>query len=118
MIAVSRAAPALAKAPVSHGPAPRVGGGAEDQERAIAAGIAQARFAADHVDAYRAALGSAPILSDAPWLVLSTGGEHGAFGAGLLNGWSETGTRPNFSVITGVSTGALIAPFAFLGQRW
>ena len=49
-------------------------------------------------------------------LALSGGGEDGAFGAGALRGWSETGTRPDFDVVTGVSTGALIAPFAFLGQ--
>jgi len=48
-------------------------------------------------------------------LALSGGGEHGAFGAGLLNGWSESGRRPTFDVVTGVSTGALMAPFAFLG---
>jgi hypothetical protein len=39
-------------------------------------------------------------------LALSGGGEHGAFGAGLLNGWSESGRRPTFDVVTGVSTGA------------
>jgi len=50
-----------------------------------------------------------------PWLVLSGGGENGAFAAGLLKGWSEAGTRPDFGVITGVSTGAMIAPFAFIG---
>ena len=50
-----------------------------------------------------------------PWLALSTGGGDGAFGAGLLNGWSESGKRPEFSVVTGVSTGALMAPYAFVG---
>src|SRR5262249_48968575 len=48
-------------------------------------------------------------------LVLSGGGMNGAFPAGLLKGWSEAGTRPQFDVVTGISTGALIAPFAFLG---
>ena len=48
-------------------------------------------------------------------LALSGGGEDGAFGAGVLNGWSEAGGRPVFDVVTGVSTGALMAPFAFLG---
>ncbi|SLN71711.1 Patatin-like phospholipase [Roseivivax jejudonensis] len=48
-------------------------------------------------------------------LALSGGGEDGAFGAGLLNGWSATGKRPDFDLVTGVSTGALIAPFAFVG---
>ena len=48
-------------------------------------------------------------------LSVSGGGENGAFGAGLLCGWSEQGTRPEFNLVTGVSTGALTAPFAFLG---
>ena len=51
-------------------------------------------------------------------LAISGGGEDGAFGAGLLNGWSATGTRPTFSLVTGVSTGALTAPFAFLGRDY
>ena len=51
-------------------------------------------------------------------LALSGGGEHGAFGAGLLNGWSQTGRRPSFSIVTGISTGALMAPFAFLGSAY
>jgi predicted patatin/cPLA2 family phospholipase len=49
------------------------------------------------------------------YLALSGGGADGAYGAGVLNGWSAAGTRPEFSVVSGVSTGALIAPFAFLG---
>jgi predicted acylesterase/phospholipase RssA len=51
-------------------------------------------------------------------LAISGGGEDGAFGAGLLNGWTEAGNRPTFSLVTGVSTGALTAPFAFLGPRY
>ncbi|MFG0275822.1 MAG: patatin-like phospholipase family protein [Phycisphaerales bacterium] len=59
-------------------------------------------------------------LVDAPshWLVLSGGGANGAYGAGLLVGWTERGDRPQFSRVTGVSTGALIAPFAFLGPAY
>ncbi len=49
-------------------------------------------------------------------LALSGGGANGAFGAGFLNGWTSTGTRPVFKIVTGVSTGALMAPFAFLGS--
>jgi predicted patatin/cPLA2 family phospholipase len=49
------------------------------------------------------------------YLALSGGGADGAYGAGVLNGWTAAGTRPEFSVVSGVSTGALIAPFAFLG---
>jgi predicted acylesterase/phospholipase RssA len=52
------------------------------------------------------------------YLALSGGGADGAFGAGVLNGWSAAGTRPKFSVVSGVSTGALIAPFAFLGPAY
>jgi hypothetical protein len=51
-------------------------------------------------------------------LTLSGGGSSGAFGAGILTGWSETGTRPRFDIVTGISTGALIAPFAFLGSKY
>lgn len=51
-------------------------------------------------------------------LALSGGGSNGAFGAGVLVGWTESGTRPNFDLVTGVSAGALIAPFAFLGPRY
>jgi predicted acylesterase/phospholipase RssA len=52
------------------------------------------------------------------FLVISGGGDQGAFGAGLLNGWTAAGSRPDFKLVTGVSTGALIAPFAFLGPAY
>lgn len=48
-------------------------------------------------------------------LAISSGADNGAFGAGLLAGWSGTGTRPQFHTVTGVSVGSLIAPYAFLG---
>jgi predicted acylesterase/phospholipase RssA len=51
-------------------------------------------------------------------LALSSGGLYGAYSAGVLDGWSRTGTRPEFDVVTGSSTGALIAPFAFLGSEF
>ena len=51
-------------------------------------------------------------------LAISGGGAHGAFAAGLLRGWSETGNRPTFRLVTGVSVGAVIAPFAFLGPEY
>lgn len=51
-------------------------------------------------------------------LALSGGGSDGAFGAGLLTGWTERGDRPEFEIVTGVSAGAIIAPFAFLGPRY
>lgn len=55
-------------------------------------------------------------LPEMQLLAVSGGGEDGAFGAGLLCGWSDQGSRPVFDVVTGVSTGALTAPFAFLGS--
>lgn len=51
-------------------------------------------------------------------LALSGGGADGAFGAGFLKGWSETGERPSFDIVTGISTGALMAPHAFLGAAY
>jgi hypothetical protein len=52
------------------------------------------------------------------YLAISGGGANGAFGAGLLNGWTAAGDRPEFSIVTGISTGSLIAPFAFLGPEY
>jgi predicted acylesterase/phospholipase RssA len=51
-------------------------------------------------------------------LALSGGGSDGAFGAGALVGLTNAGARPQFSVVTGVSAGALLAPYAFLGSEW
>ncbi|MFO0866184.1 MAG: patatin-like phospholipase family protein [Gemmataceae bacterium] len=51
-------------------------------------------------------------------LCLSGGGAHGAYTVGVLCGWTERGDRPQFDVVTGISTGALIAPFAFLGPQY
>lgn len=50
-------------------------------------------------------------------LALSGGGADGAFGAGVLAGWAARGDRPEFEIVTGVSAGAIIAPFAYLGPR-
>jgi hypothetical protein len=80
-------------------------------------GIPDARFWADAADAGRQM--SAPFTGpkgEKTMLALSGGSDNGAYGAGLLNGWTRSGTRPEFSIVTGVSTGALIAPFAFLGS--
>src|SRR3954467_11082700 len=57
-------------------------------------------------------------LPPAHFLAISGGGGDGAFGAGLLCGWSDSGTMPAFKLVTGISTGAMIAPFAFLGGRY
>lgn len=51
-------------------------------------------------------------------LAISGGGSNGAYGAGLLTGWSDRGTRPEFTVVSGASAGALISPFAFLGSTY
>jgi predicted acylesterase/phospholipase RssA len=51
-------------------------------------------------------------------LAISGGGGDGAFGAGLLCGWTAAGNRPSFKLVTGISTGALTAPFAFLGPAY
>ena len=68
----------------------------------------------------RQALGLAPgaDLPTAHFLAISGGGDDGAFGSGVLIGWTEAGNRPQFDIVTGVSTGALIAPFAFLGPDY
>jgi hypothetical protein len=89
-------------------------------------GIPNARFYADTQGAAMAeeALrstereGPAGPLPPANFLGLSGGSDDGAFGAGLLDGWTEAGTRPEFKLVSGVSTGALIAPFAFLGPTY
>jgi predicted acylesterase/phospholipase RssA len=53
-----------------------------------------------------------------PWLALSGGGADGAFGAGVVVGWTASGNRPEFALVSGVSIGALIAPYAFLGPNY
>lgn len=57
-------------------------------------------------------------LPPAVFLAVSGGGDYGAFGAGVLNGWTAHGDRPEFKGVTGISTGALIAPMAFLGSGY
>jgi hypothetical protein len=83
-----------------------------DDPKAMAA--EQARALAREAKAFGVAKGG--VLPTAHLLSLSGGGDNGAFGAGLLNGWTAHGDRPTFKLVTGVSTGALIAPFAFLGS--
>ena len=57
-------------------------------------------------------------LPPAYFLAVSGGGDDGAFGAGLLCGWADSGKMPKFKLVTGVSTGAMIAPFPFLGGAY
>jgi hypothetical protein len=101
-------------------------------DQATVLGIPNARFYADTqgsemaqealraTERERAARGegAAGPLPPANFLGISGGSDDGAFGAGLLVGWSEAGARPEFKLVSGVSTGALIAPFAFLGSAY
>lgn len=80
--------------------------------------IAEGKAAYDReLAAYRQA-GHTTSLPPAAYLAVSGGGEDGAFGAGLLIGWTEQGSRPSFKLVTGISTGALTAPFVFLGPAY
>lgn len=72
----------------------------------------------DREKAHRAASGLSGPLPPAEFLAISGGGSNGAFTAGLLNGWTAAGNRPTFKAVTGISTGALLAPFAFLGSDY
>lgn len=99
----------------------------EDQvSQATIPGIPEARrildpFAFD-LNAFDASLGAAAaqIGSGRPLtlMAISGGGANGAYGAGVLKGLTESGTRPEYDIVTGVSTGGLIAPLAFLGQAY
>ncbi len=103
-----------------------------DVAKAQPLGIPNARFfpGAEHaeliaefeqaVQRQRQVLGLAPDaqLPAAELLAISGGGDNGAFGSGVLVGWTAAGDRPEFELVTGVSTGALLAPFAFLGPDY
>ena len=104
----------------------------QDMTRAEIPGIPNARYwvhtdvepfvqdaiaSAQREQAYLARTGHQGPLPPINFLAISGGGDDGAFGAGLLVGWSASGTRPEFKGVTGISTGALIAPFAFLGSE-
>ncbi len=105
--------PPAAAAPQSKFP-PRTPFTAAEDEAAVVPGMPDARFWADSTTDFENALPPQP----GPWLILSTGGSDGAFGAGLLSGLTAGGHRPDYSVVTGVSTGALMAPFAFAGPKY
>ena len=79
---------------------------------------AEARSALAKEQAWLASNGKTGEMPTAYFLAISGGGDNGAFGSGVLNGWTASGTRPEFKVVTGVSTGALIAPFAFMGPKY
>ncbi len=93
------------------------------------AGYGTIRFWADALDRltgtyldvqYRqiAASGCRECLASADFVAISGGSSDGAYGAGVLKGWSQRGDRPRFEVVTGVSTGSLAAPFVFLGPSY
>ena len=89
---------------------------AQEQSAATIPGISGARLWADDPTIGKGRRVVSPLALKQPTvLALSGGGAYAAFGAGLLNGWSARGTRPQFTIVTGASSGALIAPFAFLG---
>lgn len=105
---------------------------APDTTRAEIPGVPNARYwvhgdlepfvrdafaSAQREKAYLQRIGHQGPLPPVNFLAVSGGGDDGAFGAGLLVGWSAAGTRPEFKGVTGISTGALIAPFAFLGAE-
>ncbi len=100
---------------------------------AIVPGIPEARFWVDvdsesfrqvalqsfqREQAHLASTGHSGPLPTASFLSVSGGGDNGAFSAGLLKGWTDHGDRPKFKAVTGVSTGALVAPLAFLGPDY
>src|SRR6266446_768827 len=101
-----------------------------DTDRASVVGISEARFLSSDTAAmaafgrrlyeresrYFSSLGR-PMPPES-LLAISGGGDNGAFGAGVLVGWSESRTRPSFKIVTGISTGALIAPLAFVGPEY
>ena len=111
---------AYALALVGCGGAARVPHTQQEQALAAVPGFPGARLWADDpaiATGRRSPASSAPQAQPIA-LALSGGGADGAFGAGLLAGWSARGTRPQFTFVTGSSAGALIAPFAFLGSSY
>ncbi len=102
-----------------------------ERGEALVLGLPNARFFVDEPkamaaeqqrallrEARHAGVGKGGELPTAYLLSLSGGGDNGAFGAGLMVGWTAHGDRPKFKLVTGVSTGSLIAPFAFLGPEY
>lgn len=108
--AARKAAPPEAKSTIP----PREAFTAAEQAAAEIPGIPNARFWADSVADFERAIPQTP----GSWLALSSGGADGAFGAGVIVGMTAANARPDFSLVTGVSTGALMAPFVFLGPRY
>jgi hypothetical protein len=87
---------------------------ADEQRQAEVPGLPGVRFYSDSAADFARAVPA----TRGPWLILSSGGEDGAYGAGVLAGWTVSGKRPDFPVVTGVSTGALMAVYAFAGPKY
>ena len=96
------------------GPPKRIPYTAEDAAAAAVPGFPDVRVWGDTAGDFQKVMPP----SSGPWIAMSGGGADGAFAAGLLNGWTQSGKRPEFSVVTGVSIGALLAPYAFLGSKF
>ena len=95
-----------------------------EAEAADIPGMGNVRFYADSpsyvFDRFRRPVFAAAAARHEPvtYLALSSGGSDGAFGAGFLKGLSESHQRLDYTIVSGISTGALMAPFAFLGSRY
>ena len=122
------AASCLGAAPVACSTPPRKTGVVEtNMQVADINGMSDVRFVPSIADGIQAYLNELKVVAPkrdhygtgaAHYLSLSGGGDNGAFGAGLLAGWTQQGTRPEFDQVVGISTGSLIAPFAFLGSDY
>ena len=118
------AAATAALALTACGSLPRETYTAHELTRAAPEGFSDVRFNADDREATLAFAKTASeelqahAFKNMDVLALSGGGANGAYGAGVIVGWTATGHRPDFAIVTGVSTGALTAPFAFLGPAW
>jgi hypothetical protein len=113
--------PVVALALAACASTPRIPFTVEEQAIAEVPGFPNVRIWGDgtFAEAERKNLGPRPAKGKSlQILAISGGGSAGAFGAGVLAGWTALGTRPQFDVVSGVSTGALTAPFAFLGPAY
>jgi hypothetical protein len=100
---------------------PRIPFSQADQRAAVPLGPHPIRFWADDPESVVQNAARRAVVQKGQnfaYLALSGGGGGGAYGAGVLNGWTQSGTRPAFTVVSGVSVGAMIAPFAFLGPDY
>ena len=109
-----KTAPALPPQAAKKALPPRAQFTQEDMAAAVIPGFENVRVWGDTATDFRKLLPT----TKGPWLAMSGGGADGAFAAGVLTGWTQSGNRPDFTVVTGVSIGALIAPYAFIGSKY